>query len=153
MTGTANCHPHRLERRASASARSRPSAKPARARVAASPTDGAGTPATASDPLAAIRVDGGMSRNDSLLQAIADLTGTVLERPASAGLADEVTALGAGMLAGLGTGLWDLAALEAIPWAAGEPVRPALSPDARSAVRQAWQAVLDRSVSAAGSPS
>lgn len=106
-----------------------------------------------SGPLAAIRVDGGMSRNDSLLQAIADLTGTVLERPASAGLADEVTALGAGMLAGLGTGLWDLAALEAIPWAAGEPVRPALSPDARSAVRQAWQAVLDRSVSAAGSPS
>ena len=43
-------------------------------------------------PLRTIRVDGGMSRNDSLLQAIADLTGTVLERPA----ATEVTALGAG---------------------------------------------------------
>jgi glycerol kinase len=100
-------------------------------------------------PLAVIRVDGGMSRNDSLLRAIADLAGVVLERPAAA----EVTALGAGTLAGLGTGLWDLAALEAVPFPVGEPVRPALAPDARAAVRGAWQTVLDRSVSAAGGPS
>ncbi len=92
--------------------------------------------------LRAIRVDGGMSRNDSLLQAIADLTGVVLERPAAA----EVTALGAGALAGLGTGLWDLAALEHMPFEAGMPVRPALHADARDAVRQAWQAVLERSL-------
>ncbi len=92
--------------------------------------------------LRAIRVDGGMSRNDSLLQAIADLTGVVLERPAAA----EATALGAGALAGLGTGLWDLAALEHMPFEAGMPVRPALHADARDAVRQAWQAVLERSL-------
>jgi glycerol kinase len=97
--------------------------------------------------LRAIRVDGGMSRNDSLLQAIADLTGAVLERPAAA----EVTALGAGALAGLGTGLWDLAVLEGMPFEAGALVRPALHSGARSAVRQAWQAVLARSL-AAGRP-
>jgi len=100
-----------------------------------------------SGALRAIRVDGGMSRNASLLQAIADLTGIVLERPA----ATEVTALGAGALAGLGTGLWDLAALDAQPFELGTPVRPALHADARAAVRQAWQAVLTRSL-AAGRP-
>jgi glycerol kinase len=93
-------------------------------------------------PLRAIRVDGGMSRNDSLLQAIADLTGTVLERPA----ATEVTALGAGALAGLGAGLWDLAALAGLPFETGAAVRPALPEDARGAVRQAWQTVLSRSL-------
>ena len=98
-------------------------------------------------PLRAIRVDGGMSRNDSLLRAIADLTGTVLERP----VADEVTALGAGALAGLGTGLWDLAALESIPFETGAVVRPALPAADRAAARRAWQAVLSRSV-AYGSP-
>jgi glycerol kinase len=97
-------------------------------------------------PLRAVRVDGGMSRNDSLLQAIADLTGTALERP----VADEITALGAGTLAGLGTGLWDLAALEGIPFETGAVVRPALPADDRSAARQAWQAVLARSLAAGG---
>jgi glycerol kinase len=89
-----------------------------------------------------IRVDGGMSRNDSLLQAIADLTGVVLEHRATA----EVTALGAGSLAGLGAGLWDLSALEGMPFETGYQVRPALDDDARAAVRQAWQTVLARSL-------
>jgi glycerol kinase len=97
-------------------------------------------------PLRAVRVDGGMSRNDSLLQAIADLTATVLERP----VADEVTALGAGTLAGLGAGLWDLAALAGIPFETGAVVRPALHPDDRAAARQAWQEVLARSLAAGG---
>ena len=61
-----------------------------------------------------------MSRNDSLLRAIADLTGTVLERPA----ATEVTALGAGRWPASATGLWDLAALAGCPFETGDPVRP-----------------------------
>jgi glycerol kinase len=100
-------------------------------------------------PLAAIRTDGGMSRNDSLLRAVADLAGVVLERPA----AEEVTALGAGTLAGLGTGLWDLEAIQAMPFPAREPVRPLLAHDARAAVRRAWRTVLDRSVPPAGARS
>jgi glycerol kinase len=97
--------------------------------------------------LRTVRVDGGMSRNDSLLQAIADLTGTTLERP----VADEVTALGAGALAGLGTGLWDLGELEGIPFETGDVIRPALPAGDRAAARRAWQAVLARSL-AEGSP-
>ncbi len=96
--------------------------------------------------LRSIRVDGGMSRNDSLLQGIADLTGVVLERPAAA----EVTALGAGALAGLGTGLWDLATLEGLPFETGAPVRPALAAGERAAVRRAWQAVLEQSLAGGG---
>ncbi len=93
-------------------------------------------------PLRTIRVDGGLSRNDSLLRAIADLTGTVLERPA----ATEVTALGVGAMAGIGTGRWDLAALAELPFETGDPIRPALPEDDRRAVRQAWQTVLSRSL-------
>jgi len=95
-----------------------------------------------------VRVDGGMSGNDSLLRAIADLSGTVLERtPVS-----EVTALGAGSLAGLGTGLWDLAALGRVPFPAGDVVRPALPAGDRAAAMRAWQEVLARSLAAGGGP-
>ena len=53
-------------------------------------------------PLTALRVDGGMARNDWFLQAQADTLGLpVLRSPAS-----ESTALGAAFLAGIGCGLW-----------------------------------------------
>jgi glycerol kinase len=95
-------------------------------------------------------VDGGLGRNDSVLQAIADLAGIALERPA----VTEATALGAGALAGLGTGLWDMDALEQLPFDTGSRVRPALAAGARGRARSGWQAVLSRSLAgwqAAGS--
>ena len=93
-----------------------------------------------------IRLDGGMSRNDSLLRAIADLSGTVLERtPVS-----EVTALGAGALAGLGTGLWDLAALDRVPFPPADVVRPGLPAADRAAATAAWHDVLSRALAAGG---
>jgi glycerol kinase len=93
-------------------------------------------------PLELVRVDGGLGRNDSVLQAIADLAGIALERPA----VTEATALGAGALAGLGAGLWDLAELGRLPFDAGSRVTPALPEAARAAARSAWQAVLSRSL-------
>jgi glycerol kinase len=48
-----------------------------------------------------LRVDGGASRNDWLMQFQADLLGAQVERPAQV----ETTALGAALLAGLGCGL------------------------------------------------
>ncbi len=88
-------------------------------------------------------MDGGLGRNDSVLQAIADLSGLRLDRPAGA----EATALGAGALAGLGAGQWDLAALAALPFEAGHQVRPGLPEQARQAARAAWQSVLAGSAS------
>jgi glycerol kinase len=93
-----------------------------------------------------IRLDGGMSGNDSLLRAIADLSGTVLERTP----ATEATALGAGALAGLGTGLWDLAALASVPLPAADVVRPALDAADRDRAMRAWREVLERSLAAGG---
>ena len=89
-------------------------------------------------PLDLLRVDGGLSRNDSALAAIADLTGLTLERSAAA----EVTALGAGALAGLGAGHWDQPALASLPFETDRTVRPALSPAARAAARSAWAGLL-----------
>lgn len=49
-----------------------------------------------------IRVDGGVSRNDFVIQLLSDLTGLVVERPKSS----EMSVLGAAYLAGLTTGIW-----------------------------------------------
>lgn len=53
-------------------------------------------------PLAELRVDGGASRSDVLLQVQADLLGVPVVRPTQT----ETTALGAAYLAGLAVGLW-----------------------------------------------
>jgi len=97
-------------------------------------------------PLTAIRADGGMASNDSLLQAIADLCGATLERPSFT----EATALGVGAMAGLGAAAWDTAAVAGLlSRAAGESatVAPRLSADDRAAVRRSWRHVRDRAVS------
>ena len=49
-----------------------------------------------------LRVDGGISRSDVLMQFQADMLGLPVERPANV----ETTALGAAYLAGLATGVW-----------------------------------------------
>lgn len=60
-------------------------------------------------PISELRVDGGASRNDLLMQIQADLLGVPVVRPAQT----ETTALGAAYLAGLACGVWrDLGELE-----------------------------------------
>ena len=105
------------------------------------------------EPLTTIRVDGGMSTNDSLLQALADLSGARLERARTA----EATALGAGALAGVGAGVWDRASLGDLLAAAAGPaavIEPQLPAGDRVAVRRAWREVRDHAVAgwAARSP-
>jgi len=52
--------------------------------------------------IAVLRVDGGACASDLLMQTQADLLGLTVERPKNI----ETTALGAAMLAGLGSGVW-----------------------------------------------
>lgn len=67
--------------------------------------------ARAADAGMALRVDGGASTNDLLMQLQADQIQRPVERPVVA----ETTALGAAFLAGLATGVWSSPAeLEAI---------------------------------------
>lgn len=62
-------------------------------------------------PVAALRVDGGASVSDFMMQYQADLLGVPVDRPVLV----ESTAFGAAALAGLAAGLWtDMAALERI---------------------------------------
>ena len=53
-------------------------------------------------PLTVLKVDGGASANDLLMQVQADVLGVEISRPELV----ETTALGAAFLAGLGTGVW-----------------------------------------------
>jgi glycerol kinase len=54
-------------------------------------------------PLAAMRVDGGVSRSEPLLQFQADILNVPVMRPHNI----ETTALGAGLCAGVGAGVWN----------------------------------------------
>jgi glycerol kinase len=86
-----------------------------------------------------LRVDGGMSANGVVLQALADATG----RPVEASAVTEATTLGAAFLAGMATGVWageeDCAALLQ-PRAV---VEPAGSDAGRAAARERWRAAVD----------
>ena len=55
-------------------------------------------------PIALLKVDGGASENDLLMQFQADIIGTNVERPEEI----ESTAMGAAYLAGVSSGLWTL---------------------------------------------
>jgi glycerol kinase len=52
--------------------------------------------------LLSMKVDGGVTNSDVLMQFQSDLLGIPVERPRSV----EATALGAALMAGIGTGLW-----------------------------------------------
>ena len=90
--------------------------------------------------LAALRVDGGASRNDFLMQLQADLLGAAVERPALL----EATAKGAAALAGLGVGFWQ--SPEEIPSAGGLRVfEPRLEAGRREELYAGWKRAVERS--------
>jgi glycerol kinase len=87
-----------------------------------------------------LRIDGGMSRNRTFVQALADLTG----RPVEVAAVAEATTIGAARLAGVATGVWsDLDAA----CSTGEPaeaVAPTGDVDRHQARRQ-WARAVERS--------
>lgn len=70
-------------------------------------------------PLSTLRVDGGASRNNMLMQCQANVLGVPVERP----MITETTALGAAYLAGLAVGFWDSEEEVSHPVEAGSPFR------------------------------
>jgi glycerol kinase len=92
-------------------------------------------------PLTELRVDGGASVNDLLMQFQADLLGVPVVRPR----VTETTALGAAYLAGLGTGVWGSQAELAAAWRVDRRFEPA-QPQAATAARMAeWSRAVERS--------
>jgi glycerol kinase len=86
---------------------------------------------------AALRVDGGASANDLLMQLQADQLQVPVERPVVA----ETTALGAAFLAGLGTGVWSSPAELAATWRLDRRFEPGTR-DERGYER--WRAAVQR---------
>ncbi len=91
-------------------------------------------------PLQALRVDGGASANEFLMQRQADLLGVPVERAAVA----ESTALGAASLAGLAIGLWPSLEFLATRWQADRRFEPRISADERLTLRHSWQRAVER---------
>ena len=92
-------------------------------------------------PLTELRVDGGASASDLLMQTQADLLGVPVVRPR----VTETTALGVAYLAGLAVGFWkDEAEIEAL-WERERVFEPAITREAAAARLGEWQRALERS--------
>ncbi len=84
--------------------------------------------------LTSLRVDGGASANNFLMQAQADITGSPVKRPKCI----ETTAMGAAYLAGLAVGYWN--SLEEIKqnWAVDQIFEPSISEKERQKKIKGW---------------
>ena len=81
--------------------------------------------------LGSVRVDGGMTANQSFLTILADTLGRTVEvSPVT-----EATTLGAGYLAGLATGLWSDEAHVASSWSPRTVIEPSLDDASRTSAR------------------
>src|SRR5262249_47521117 len=87
-----------------------------------------------------LRVDGGASRNDLLMQFQADLLGVPVVRPAFA----ETTALGAAYLAGLAVGFWKDPQEISAQWRVERRFEPQITPNQAAALRSRWSSALER---------
>ena len=94
-----------------------------------------------SQPLGALRVDGGAAVNDLLMQFQADVLGVPVVRPK----VTETTALGAAYLAGLATGFWP--SPDALRTARQGDTRfePRMDPAESKARRERWHRAVERS--------
>jgi glycerol kinase len=95
----------------------------------------------ARQPLVELRVDGGATANDLLMQFQADLLGVPVVRPR----VTETTALGAACLAGLGVGFWRSPDEVAANWRVDRRFEPALPRDAADARLRQWERAVGRS--------
>jgi glycerol kinase len=90
--------------------------------------------------LTALKVDGGMVVNETLMQFQADILGVPVIRPKVA----ETTALGAAYAAGLATGVWsDLDELRR-NWQVDRTWEPAMDQGRRDALYRDWQRAVER---------
>ena len=91
--------------------------------------------------LKGLRVDGGASANNLLMQFQADILGAPVERPKII----ETTALGAAYLAGLATGFWKLVELQE-KWQLDAAFEPEMSEKERDKLYNAWQKAVRRTM-------
>lgn len=91
--------------------------------------------------LQALRVDGGASANNFLMQFQADILMTEVQRPTII----ETTALGAAYLAGLAIGLWTKKEINEL-WLIDAQFSPDISKETSDALHQGWKKAVSRSL-------
>jgi glycerol kinase len=92
--------------------------------------------------LTSLKVDGGASANNQLLQFQADLLNTAVRRPVVA----ETTALGAAYLAGLAVGYWKDFDDVARNWALDREFTPRMEAETRTKLTRGWERAVQRSL-------
>ena len=91
-------------------------------------------------PLSTLRVDGGASRNNMLMQCQANVLGVPVERP----MITETTALGAAYLAGLAVGFWDSEEEVSNLWKLDRRFEPAMDEERRAELLHNWHRAVGR---------
>ena len=94
------------------------------------------------EPLRILRVDGGASRNDLLMQFQADVLGVPVDRPRNT----ETTALGAAYLAGLAVGYWSGVEELQAQWVRDRTFEPEWSAARRDRAYATWQRAVQRAM-------
>jgi glycerol kinase len=102
----------------------------------------------AARPLIELRVDGGATANNLLMQFQADLLGVPVVRPR----VTETTALGAAYLAGLGVGFWSSLGELSRNWQVERRFEPRMSRDEATDRMRRWSRAVERSRQWAGPP-
>ncbi len=87
-----------------------------------------------------LRVDGGMTRSELLMQFQADILGIPVVRPA----VTETTALGAAYLAGIAIGYWKSAQDVASQWKVDKKFEPQMKRTVADGLRARWEEALLR---------
>lgn len=90
--------------------------------------------------LKSLKVDGGASQNNFLMQFQADILGKEVDRP----VVTETTALGAAYLAGLATGFWKSRDEIAQKWSMDRKFMPVMNIDEREARYSKWKKAVTR---------
>jgi glycerol kinase len=91
-------------------------------------------------PIAVLKVDGGASANDLLMQYQADILGSPVVRPRNL----QTTAAGAAFLAGIGVGVWSDPEEIRGAWRAGKTFKPKMEATARAHALAKWKRAVER---------
>ena len=94
------------------------------------------------EPLKELRVDGGASLNNTMMQFQADILGVPVVRPR----VTETTALGAAYLAGLAVGFWKDEAEIANQWQVDRRFEPNMEAEERAKRMATWRRAVQRSM-------
>ncbi len=93
-------------------------------------------------PLKELKVDGGASKNNMMMQFQADILGTTVTRPK----VTETTALGAAYLAGLAVGYWESIDHIKSQWMVDKEFQPQADEETVNTLREGWADAIRRTL-------